>query len=193
MSNPFDTPLEPANTVYRDETGFDENYKIDIDFVEMKLIAVLKESEPSSIFHVSYFDKPRVLKVFHNGKDPGYAQDGVRDLNRTRCEIRAYCRLKRFKICDNGFAPKFYGYMLAINPTSWEPHLDAFQCDIGLPSAILIEYVPNPVPINCANYTQKRFEKVNMGIQQTHSALIEHNDPYPKNKLIVPGDPERVI
>lgn len=31
------------------------------------------------------------------------------------------------------------------------------------------------------------------GIQQIHSALIEHNDSYPKNILIVRGDPERVV
>ncbi|OJD21069.1 hypothetical protein ACJ73_07592 [Blastomyces percursus] len=193
MADPFITPLGPENTIYRDETGFDENFKIAIDFAEMELIAILKESETSSIFHVNYNGKPRVLKVFHNNKDPGYANDGVRDLNRTRCEIRAYCSLKRFKICDGGFVPKFYGYMLAVNPTSWEPHLDAFQHDIDLPSAILIEYLPNPVPMNSVTYSKKRFEKVNIGIRQIHLALIEHNDPYPKNVLIVPGDPERVV
>jgi hypothetical protein len=31
------------------------------------------------------------------------------------------------------------------------------------------------------------------GIKQIHSALIEHNDPYPKNVVIVPSDPERVM
>ncbi|OJD21016.1 hypothetical protein ACJ73_07645 [Blastomyces percursus] len=83
--------------------------------------------------------------------------------------------------------------MIAINPTSWAPHLDAFQCDINPPSAILIEYLPNPLPMNSDTYSKKRFEKVNIGIRQIHSALIEHNDPYPKNVLIVPGDPERVV
>lgn len=130
---------------------------------------------------------------FHNNQDPGYAGDGVRDLNRTRCEIRAYCRLKRFKISEGGFVPMFYGYTLAINPTSWRPHLDAFEGDNDLPSGILMEYLPNPVSMNCVTYTQERFEKVNMGIRQIHSALIEHNDPYPKNVLIVPGDPERIV
>ncbi|PGH31336.1 hypothetical protein GX50_05875 [[Emmonsia] crescens] len=186
-------PLGPENTIYRDETGFDENLKIVINFAEMELIAVLKKSEVSCIFHVNYIGEPRVLKVFHNNKDPGYASDGVRDLNRARCEIRAYCSLKRFKICDGGFVPKFYGYTIAINPISWEPHLNAFQHDIDLPSAILIEYLPNPLPMNSDTYSKKRFEKVNIGIQQIHLALIEHNDPYPKNVLIVPGDPERVV
>jgi hypothetical protein len=213
MADPFMTPLGPENTIYRDETGFDENFKIDIDFAEMELIAVLKESEASSIFHVNYNGGPRVLKVvcafsmstlsfstflmmriqFHNNKDPGYASDGVRDLNRARCEIRAYCSLKRFKICDGGSVPKFYGYMLAVNSTSWKPHLDLFERDIALPSVILIEYLPNPVPMNCVTYSKERFEKVNIGIQQIHLALIEHNDPYPKNVLIVLGDSERIV
>ncbi|KKZ68116.1 hypothetical protein EMCG_06226 [[Emmonsia] crescens] len=173
MAYPSITPLGPEKTIYREETGFDENLKIDINFAEMELIAV--------------------LKVFHNNEDPGYTSDGLRDLNRARCEIRAYCSLKRFNICDGGFVPKFYGYMMAINPTSWAPHLNVFQCDIDLPSAILIEYLPNTLPMNSKTYSKERFEKVNIGIQQIHLALIEHNDPYPKNVLIVPGDPERVV
>lgn len=31
------------------------------------------------------------------------------------------------------------------------------------------------------------------GIQQIHSAFIEHNDPYPKNIMIVSDDSERVV
>ncbi|EQL34060.1 hypothetical protein BDBG_00411 [Blastomyces gilchristii SLH14081] len=109
-----------SKTIYREETGFDENLKIDINFAEMELIAVLKKSEVSWIFHVNYFGKPWALKV-----------------------------------------------------------------------AILIEYLPNPLPMNSNTYSKKCFEKVNIGIQQIHLALILHNDPYSKNVLIVPGDPER--
>lgn len=51
--------------------------------------------------------------------------------------------------------------------------------------------------MNCVTFSKERFEKVNVRIQQIHSeALIEHNDPYPKNVLIVPGEqqqPERVV
>lgn len=36
-------------------------------------------------------------------------------------------------------------------------------------------------------------QKAVIGIKQIHSALIDHNDPYPKNILIVPGEPERVV
>ena len=36
-------------------------------------------------------------------------------------------------------------------------------------------------------------QKALVGIQKIHLALVEHNDPYPKNILIVPGNLERVI
>ncbi|KAE8335264.1 hypothetical protein BDV24DRAFT_169377 [Aspergillus arachidicola] len=130
---------------------------------------------------------------FHNNEDPAYADDGVRDLNRARCETRAYCSLKRFGICDGGYVPKFYGYMLTVNPASWAPHLEAFQHDRGLPSVILIEYLPQPLVMDSVTYSKKRMQKAAIGIQQIHLALIEHNDPHPKNILIVPGDPERVV
>ncbi|KAL1999752.1 hypothetical protein VTN02DRAFT_4069 [Thermoascus thermophilus] len=47
--------------------------------------------------------------------------------------------------------------------------------------------------MNCVTYSKERMDKAVDGIQQIHSALVEHNDPYPKNVLIVPGDPERVV
>ena len=133
------------------------------------------------------------MMQFHNNGDPGYARDYIRDLDRSRCEIRAYCSLKRSKVCDAGVVPDFYGFILAIDPANCAPHLDAFRHDAGLPRAILIEYLPRPLVMNCVTYTKERMQKALVGIQKIHLALIEHNDPYPKNILIVPGDLERVI
>ncbi|OAX85336.1 hypothetical protein ACJ72_00301 [Emergomyces africanus] len=186
-------PRGRKGTIYEKEKGFDHTLSIEIDPTKIKFIKALKRSEASSIFRVDYDDKPRVLKVFHNNDDPGYADDGVRDLNRARCEIRAYCSLKHFGICDRGYVPQFYGYMLSLNPDAFAPHLDGFQCDTGLPSAILMEYLPNPLLMNCVTYTKERMASAVDGIKQIHLALIEHNDPYPKNILIVPNDPERVV
>ena len=36
-------------------------------------------------------------------------------------------------------------------------------------------------------------QRAYISIQKIHQALVEHNDPYPKNVLIVPGDVERVL
>jgi hypothetical protein len=47
--------------------------------------------------------------------------------------------------------------------------------------------------MNCVTYSKERMVKAVDGIRKIHSALVEHNDPYPKNILIVPGDAERVI
>lgn len=83
--------------------------------------------------------------------------------------------------------------MLEINPANCAPHLDAFRHDTCLPCAILIEYLPKPLLMNCVTYAKARMQKAFVGIQKIHSALIEHNDTYPKNILIVPGDSERVV
>ncbi|KAK2807020.1 hypothetical protein FQN50_005594 [Emmonsiellopsis sp. PD_5] len=193
MSGNFLGPIGKEDTIYRDEAGFDDSFEVNIDFTKMEFKETLNISEASSIFHVSYYGKPRVLKVFHNNGDPGYACDHIRDLNRSRCEIRAYCSLKRSKICDSGAVPNFYGFMLAINPANCTPHLDAFQHDTDFPCAVLIEYLPTPLVLNCVTYTAERMQKAVISIQQIHLALVEHNDPYPKNILIVPGDQERVV
>ena len=89
--------------------------------------------------------------------------------------------------------PRFYGYVLCLNPAAFAPHLDTFWRDFGLPSAILIEYLPNPLLMNCVTYTPERMAKAVDGIRQVHRALIEHNDPYPKNIVIISADTERVI
>ncbi|EGC49255.1 conserved hypothetical protein [Histoplasma capsulatum var. duboisii H88] len=136
--------LNVKGTIY-EASGFDDDLRIEINPTKIKFIKELKTSEASSIFHVNYDGMPRVLKVFHNNEDAGYADDGVRDLNRARCEIRAYCSLKRSGICNGGYVPQFYGYTLSLHPTALAPHLDAFQCDTDLLSAILIEYLPNPL------------------------------------------------
>ncbi|EFW15114.1 conserved hypothetical protein [Coccidioides posadasii str. Silveira] len=186
-------PCGPEGTIYENEKGFDNNLRIEIAPTKIDFIKTLKRSNTSLIFHVNYDGKPRVLKVFHNNEDAGYADDGIRDLNRARCEIRAYCSLKRSGVCDRGYVPQFYGYTFSLNQKAFAPHLDAFQHDAGLPSAILLEYLPNALLMNCVTYSKERMAKAVNGIQQIHSALVEHNDPYPKNIMIVPGDPERVV
>ncbi|OJD11965.1 hypothetical protein AJ78_07366 [Emergomyces pasteurianus Ep9510] len=167
--------IGPAGSIYQKEAGFNKDLKIDIDPLKTKFIRELS------------------FRDFHNNGDPGYASDGVRDLNRSRCEIRAYCNLERFRICDSGYVPKFYRFILSLNSISFAPYLDAFQRDDSLSSAILIEYLPSPLMMNCITYSKERMNKAVIGIQQIHSALIEHNDSYPKNILIIPGDLERVV
>jgi hypothetical protein len=56
-------PLGTEGTIYEKEKGFDWSLTIDIDPKEIEFISELKRSEASSIFHVNYNGKPRVLKV----------------------------------------------------------------------------------------------------------------------------------
>ncbi|PGH10501.1 hypothetical protein AJ79_05429 [Helicocarpus griseus UAMH5409] len=171
--------IGPEGTIYGNEAGLDTAFEIEIDPPAMNFVKILNASEASSIFQVNYRGKPRVLKVFHNTKDPG-----------------AYCRLKRAGICDGGYVPNFYGFIRDLDTARFAPHLNAFQHDSGRPAAILIEYLPNPIPMNCVTYSKVRMEMAITAIKQIHLALIEHNDSYPKNILIVPRageDSERVL
>ncbi|KJF61386.1 uncharacterized protein CIMG_12363 [Coccidioides immitis RS] len=93
-----------------------------------------------------------------------------------------------------GYVPQFYGYVLSLNPAALGPHdLDTFKARCRPPMCNSDGISAKPLPINCCTYSKERMAKAVNGIQQIRSALVEHNDPYPKNILIVPGDPERVM
>lgn len=89
--------------------------------------------------------------------------------------------------------PGYYGYIDRLDPTLYEPHLNPFRNNKYSPRAILLEYFSNIELLNCANYSDQRFQKVIDGIKEIHSALVHHRDVYPKNVLIVHGNPERVL
>lgn len=125
---------------------------------------------------------------FHVNEDPGFTFKG-RDLCRYRCEIEAYRLLSAAGICEQGFVPKFHALFEDIDPLTpiLAPHLNAFLGDLHHPCAILLEYLPHAESLNCENYTEDRIEKAILGIRAVHHARVVHNDPYPKNVLIVPG------
>lgn len=74
-----------------------------------------------------------------------------------------------------------------------EPNCVCFPTWIPSRGAILLEYLPNPLLMNCVTYTKGRIAKAIDGIQHVHLALVEHNDSYTKEHRNCPGDPERVI
>ncbi|KMP10195.1 hypothetical protein CIRG_09876 [Coccidioides immitis RMSCC 2394] len=63
MPKAFVGLIKKANTIYG-ETGFD-SFKINIDFEKVEFVETLRSSEASSLFHISYCGKVRVLKIFH--------------------------------------------------------------------------------------------------------------------------------
>ncbi|OJJ44208.1 hypothetical protein ASPZODRAFT_71794 [Penicilliopsis zonata CBS 506.65] len=152
----------------------------------------IAHSEASSIFEIDLQGLKCVMKLFHNNGDPGYTKKG-RDLNRFRCELNAYRNLHKYGVCARGFVPQFHGSLDQIDPAAFEPFLRCFAADKFKPQAIFIEYLPNPEPLNCVNYSDARFDLIINGIKEIHAAHVKHQDAYPKNILIVPSDQERVV
>ncbi|EGE79568.2 hypothetical protein BDDG_02509 [Blastomyces dermatitidis ATCC 18188] len=99
--------------------------------------------------------------------------------------------LHAFGVCERGFVPRYYGYIDQLEIQA--PQLNAFANDRYRPRAILLEYLSGAEALNCVNYSTHRFCKAMIGMKAIHSALIHHNDIYPKNILIVPSTPERVV
>ncbi|PYI09833.1 hypothetical protein BO78DRAFT_362358 [Aspergillus sclerotiicarbonarius CBS 121057] len=158
----------------------------------LKFCASLQHSQASSIYEVMLNNDRYCLKVYHDNGDPGYAQDG-RDLNRFRCEINAYGNLQVGGVCRKGVVPRYIGYIDQIDPALYRPHLDHFANDINKPRGILLEFLPNTERLNCVNYSDNRFQVAMQGLKEIHQAKVLHNDPYPRNILIVHGDPERIV
>ena len=108
-------------------------------------------------------------------------------------ETTAYIRLKDKGLWDRGIVPNFLGSMRKFDPSSCLPHLRMFVDDEYLPSAIFLEHITGLEMITLENYTQQRMDNIVRGIQQIHTALVQHRDPKPRNMMVVPGTTERVV
>ncbi|KAI9824125.1 MAG: hypothetical protein M1819_001080 [Sarea resinae] len=133
------------------------------------------------------------MKVYHDSGPPPSFVRKDREYNIYVCEMKAYRRLKERGICEKGIVPQFYGSIEQIRPKLWQPNLDMFAEDKYLPSAILIEYIPDMRMLDLATYTPKRMEKFIDGLKAIHEALVLHQDAKPHNMMVVPGDPDRVL
>ncbi|OJD11089.1 hypothetical protein AJ78_08074 [Emergomyces pasteurianus Ep9510] len=74
MPEAFVESIRKDDTIYRDETGFDNSFRIHIDFARVEFVETLKESGTLSIFYINYYKKSQILKVFHNIRDSGLRQ-----------------------------------------------------------------------------------------------------------------------
>lgn len=132
------------------------------------------------------------LKLFHDNGDPGYTEKG-RDLNRFRCELNAYKKLFASGVCARSFVPKFYGYINRMDPAAFHPAFQHFSQDKLKPRAILLEYLPNAESLNSINYSDTLYPQAIEGMKEIHRAGVHHRDIYPKNLLLVRGDPDRLV
>ncbi|KAJ5578128.1 uncharacterized protein N7459_007092 [Penicillium hispanicum] len=165
---------------------------LDSDSYQIQIRRDLRHSEASSIYEIQLHGERYAMKVFHDNGDEGFTEKG-RDLNRFRCEVNAYSHLLSYGVCDSGVVPYCYGYIDRLNPAFFSPHLNHFASDKFHPQAIILEFLADTESLNCVNYSIDRFVGVLRGIQEIHRALVLHFDVYPKNILIVPGEPERVV
>ncbi|OJJ50354.1 hypothetical protein ASPZODRAFT_157240 [Penicilliopsis zonata CBS 506.65] len=165
---------------------------MEIDPSRIKIIKEITRSDASSIFEVDLDGQTYVLKVFHDNGDPGYTEKG-RDLNRFRCESNAYKKLLASGACESGFIPKFYGYLDRVDPVLFHPALQHFTHDKLQPSAILLEYLPNAESLNCVNYSDALYPQAVEGMKEIRQAGVHHRDVWPRNLLLVRGNPDRLV
>ncbi|PKY07326.1 serine/threonine protein kinase [Aspergillus campestris IBT 28561] len=137
-------------------------------------------------------DKKYALKLDHDDGDPGYTEKG-RDLGRFRCELNGYRKLHTSGVCARGFVPKFHGSIERIDPAAFHPVLQHFAQDKLKPRAILLEYLSNAESLNCVNYSDALYPQAIEGMQEIHRAGVHHQDIYPKNLLLVRGNPDRLV
>jgi tRNA A-37 threonylcarbamoyl transferase component Bud32 len=68
-----------------------------------------------------------------------------------------------------------------------------FMNDEFLPNAVLMEYIPGMQMLFLDNFTKERMAKFTEGIKLIHEARILHYDPNPRNMMVIPGDPDRIL
>jgi serine/threonine protein kinase len=162
-----------------------------MDPSQIHIIRQITCSDASAIFEVDLGGQKYALKLFHDNGDPGYTEKG-RDLNRFRCELNAYEKLLTSGVCVRGFVPKFYGYIDRMDP-AFHPAFQHYARDKLKPRAILLEYLPNAVSLDCVNYSDALYPQAIKGMQEIHRAGVHHQDIYPKNLLLVRGNPDRLV
>ncbi|EGC44296.1 conserved hypothetical protein [Histoplasma capsulatum var. duboisii H88] len=153
---------------------------------------VLKRSEFSVVFLVVIRDTTCVMKVYHD-HGPLIVTSRYRETNIHTCEVSAYRRLKEKGLCQQGLVPQFYGCIERLQPKLWQPNLSMFMNDELLPNAVLIEYIPEMQMLFLDNFTKERMAKFTEGIKLIHEARILHYDPKPRNMMVIPGNPDRML
>ncbi|KAJ5355465.1 uncharacterized protein N7496_012677 [Penicillium cataractarum] len=164
----------------------------DIDPQNIHIIREITRSDASSIFEVALDTRKYALKLFHNNGDAGYTQKG-RDLDRFRCELNAYKKLDTSSACTRGFVPKFYGSIDRADPAAFHTTFQHFAQDKLKPRAILLEYLADAETLNCVNYSDELYPQAIEGMEEIHRAGVHHQDIYPKNLLLVHGNPDRLV
>lgn len=131
---------------------------------------------------------------YRNQRLPGV--NPQREYSLFLCESRAYRRLEEKGLCKRGVVPQFYGVIRNMKPSSWADHLHMFCGDELLPNAVLLEYIPNMQMMDVPYFKSELLDKLERILKDIHVAGVLHDDPYPRNMMVVPGTsgtPDRVL
>lgn len=121
-----------------------------------------------------------------------------------RRERDAYAHLIRAGTCAKGVVPNCYGW-LALTPHHIEKILTLSDDQLApsgkrlfywkdlAPHALLLEYFPTAVPVSIDNVTEKIADVAVRAMCDIHAAHVLHDDIHPRNILVFPGEPERVV
>ncbi|KAJ5918473.1 hypothetical protein N7466_010465 [Penicillium verhagenii] len=158
----------------------------------LHIIREITRSVPSSIFKVDMEGERYALKLFHDHGEAGSQQRG-HDSHRFDRERDAYEKLHASGVCARHYVPKYYGYIDRLDPQAFHPAFDHFAEDMFKPRGIVIEYLPNAETLNCVNYSDALYSQATEGMKDIHRAGVQHNDISPRNVLVVPGDPDKLV
>ena len=72
-------------------------------------------------------------------------------------------------------------------------YLSFFDHDELPPCAVFLEFITGMINVDMNNYSKERWSQFVEMMDVIHEVGILHGDPYPRNAMIVPGNPERLL
>ncbi|KAJ5844124.1 serine/threonine protein kinase [Penicillium rubens] len=71
--------------------------------------------------------------------------------------------------------------------------LNRFRCELDAYEKLLASGVCAGESLNCVNYSDALYPQAIEVMQEIHRAGVHHRDIYPKNLLLVRGNPDRLV
>ncbi|OQE20922.1 hypothetical protein PENFLA_c015G08372 [Penicillium flavigenum] len=131
------------------------------------------------------------MNRFHENGDPGYAENSC-DLNRFRRESNAYEKLLISGVCERGFVPKFYGY-IDLDPAEFHPFFKLFTHGKFKAERTIARIPPKCREFELRELLGSPLYQAIEAMKEIHKAGVHHRDTYPRNLLLIRGNPDRLV